>query len=325
MSQPRIVVTRRIPQPALDLLAAHGDVWLSPHDRPLTREELFDAVTGADAIVCLLHDRIDDEVLDAAGPQLKVIANVAVGYNNVDTDAIARRGSVWFTNTPAVLTDATADIAMALILMTTRRLGEGERVIRSETPWVWSMFYMLGTGIQGKTLGIVGLGLIGQATARRAKAFGMEIIYSGRRQADPAIEQELGARYVSFDELLETADVVSLHCPLNAETQHLIDADRLRQMRSDAFLINTTRGPVVDEQALVDALRAGEIAGAGLDVFEEEPKVNPGLLELENAVLIPHLGSATVETRTAMGVLAAQNAVAVLGGEEPPTPVVRVG
>ena len=325
MSRPRIVVTRRIPQPALDLLEEHGDVWLSPHDRPLTREEMLDAVKGADAIVCLLHDAIDDGILDAAGPQLKVIANVAVGYNNVDTDAIAKRGSVWFTNTPAVLTEATADIAMALILMSTRRLGEGERVIRSETPWVWSMFYMLGTGIQGKTLGIVGLGLIGQATARRAKAFGMEIVYSGRRQADPALEQELGARYVTLDELLETADVVSLHCPLNDETKHLINADRLSQMRSDAFLVNTTRGPVVDEQALVDALRAGEIAGAGLDVFEEEPKVNPGLLELENAVLIPHLGSATIETRTAMGVLAAQNAVAVLGGQEPPTPVVRVG
>lgn len=183
---------------------------------------------------------------------------------------------------------------------------------------------MLGTGIQGKTLGIVGLGLIGQATARRAKAFGMEIIYSGRRQADPAIEAELGAKYVSFDELLETADVVSLHCPLNDETKHLINADRLKQMREDAFLVNTTRGPVVDEQALVDALRKGEIKGAGLDVFEEEPKINPGLLDLENAVLIPHLGSATVETRTAMGLLAAENTVAVLSGAQPPTPVVSV-
>ncbi len=322
MSAPRIVVTRRIPDPALELLGEAGDVWLSPHDRPLTREEMHEAIAGADAVVCLLHDQVDDAFLDAAGPQLKVVANVAVGYNNVDTDAIAARGSVWFTNTPGVLTEATADIAMSLILMATRRLGEGERVIRSQTPWVWSMFYMLGTGIQGKTLGIVGLGLIGQATARRARAFGMEIAYSGRRRADPAVEAELGARFVSLDELLETADVVSLHCPLNAETHHLIDAGRLRQMRSDAFLVNTTRGPVVDEQALVDALRAGEIAGAGLDVFEEEPTVNPGLLDLENAVLIPHLGSATVETRTAMGVLAARNAIAVLRGETPPTAVV---
>jgi glyoxylate reductase len=322
VSAPRIVVTRRIPDPALELLGEAGDVWLSPHDRPLTREEMHEAIAGADAVVCLLHDQVDDAFLDAAGPQLKVVANVAVGYNNVDTDAIAARGSVWFTNTPGVLTEATADIAMSLILMATRRLGEGERVIRSQTPWVWSMFYMLGTGIQGKTLGIGGLGLIGQATARRARAFGMEIAYSGRRRADPAVEAELGARFVSLDELLETADVVSLHCPLYAETHHMIDAGRLRQMRSDAFLVNTPRGPVVDEQALVDALRAGEIAGAGLDVFEEEPTVNPGLLDLENAVLIPHLGSATVETRTAMGVLAARNAIAVLRGETPPTAVV---
>lgn len=325
MSRPRIVVTRRIPQPALDLLAEAGEVWLSPHDRPLTREELFDAVKGAEAIVCLLHDKIDDEVLDAAGPQLKVIANVAVGYDNVDTKAIAARESIWFTNTPGVLTEATADIAFSLILMATRRLGEGERVIRSQTPWVWNMFYMLGTGLQGKKLGIVGLGLIGQATARRAKAFGMEVIYSGRRQADAAIEQELGATYVSFDELLETAAVVSLHCPLNAETRHLMDAERFKQMRDDAYLINTTRGPVVDEAALVEALRNGEIKGAGLDVFEEEPKVNEGLLTLENVVLIPHLGSATIETRTGMGVLAAINAIAILRGEQPPTPVVSVG
>ncbi len=325
MSRPRIVVTRRIPQPALDLLLEAGDVWLSPHDRPLTREELFDAVKGAEAIVCLLHDKIDDQVLDAAGPQLKVIANVAVGYDNVDTKAIAARESIWFTNTPGVLTEATADIAFSLILMATRRLGEGERVIRSQTPWVWNMFYMLGTGLQGKKLGIVGLGLIGQATARRAKAFGMEVIYSGRRQADVAIEQELGATYVSFDELLETADVVSLHCPLNAETRHLMDAERFKQMRDDAYLINTTRGPVVDEAALVEALRNGEIKGAGLDVFEEEPKVNEGLLTLENVVLIPHLGSATIETRTGMGVLAATNAIAILRGEQPPTPVVSVG
>ncbi len=325
MSRPRIVVTRRIPQPALDLLLEAGDVWLSPHDRPLTREELFDAVKGAEAIVCLLHDKIDDQVLDAAGPQLKVVANVAVGYDNVDTKAIAARESIWFTNTPGVLTEATADIAFSLILMATRRLGEGERVIRSQTPWVWNMFYMLGTGLQGKKLGIVGLGLIGQATARRAKAFGMEIIYSGRRQADARVVQELGATYVSFDELLETADVVSLHCPLNAETRHLMDAERFKQMRDDAYLINTTRGPVVDEAALVEALRNGEIKGAGLDVFEEEPKVNEGLLTLENVVLIPHLGSATIETRTGMGVLAATNAIAILRGEQPPTPVVSVG
>ena len=310
----RIVVTRRIPQPALDLLAEAGDLWVSEHDRPLTTAELHAAVAGADAVVTLLHDRVDDALLDAAGPGLKVVANVAVGYDNVDVPAVTARG-VRFTNTPGVLTDATADIAFSLILMATRRLGEGERMIRARTPWNWNMFF------QGKTLGIVGLGQIGAATARRARAFGMEVVYSGRRRADEAVERELGARLVSFDELLETADVVSLHCPLSAETRHLITAERLAQMKRSAYLVNTTRGPVVDEAALVEALRDGVIAGAGLDVFEREPVVHEGLLDLENVALIPHLGSATIETRTAMGVLAARNAIAVLRGETPPTPV----
>jgi glyoxylate reductase len=320
MSRPRIVVTRVIPEPALDLLREAGEMWLNPEDRALTRDELHAAIAGADAVVTLLHDRVDDAFLDAAGPQLQVVANVAVGYDNVDVPACAARG-VRFTNTPGVLTDATADIAFALILMVTRRLAEGERLVRSQRPWNWNMFFMLGTGIQGKTLGIVGLGQIGTATARRARAFGMEVVYAGRHPADPALEAELGARFLSLDELLETADVVSLHCPLTEETRHLITARRLRQMKATAFLVNTTRGPVVDESALADALRDGVIAGAGLDVFEREPEVHPGLLELDDVVLIPHLGSATVETRTAMAVLAARNAIAVLHGEEPPTPV----
>ncbi|HET7172268.1 MAG TPA: D-glycerate dehydrogenase [Gaiellales bacterium] len=316
----RIVVTRRIPDPAIELLESAGDVWVSPHDRPLSTAELHDAVRGADAAVTLLHDRVDDAFLDAAGPGLRIAANVAVGYDNVDVGACARRGVI-VSNTPGVLTEATADIAFALILMSTRRLGEGERLIRAETGWSWSMFFMLGTGIQGKTLGIVGLGQIGLATARRARAFGMEVVYAGRRRAPEEVEAELGARLVPLDELLATADVVSLHCPLSAETRHLIDADALARMKPSAFLVNTTRGPVVDEAALADALRAGAIAGAGLDVFEREPEVHPGLIELENVVLIPHLGSATIETRTAMGVLAAQNVVAVLGGGAPVTPV----
>jgi glyoxylate reductase len=316
----RIVVTRRIPDPAIDLLRGAGDVWVSPHDRPLTTEELHAAVAGADAVVTLLHDRVDDAFLDTAGPGLRIVANVAVGYDNVDVPACAGRGVV-VSNTPGVLTEATADIAFALILMATRRLGEGERLIRSRTPWSWSMFFMLGTGVQGKRLGIVGLGKIGQATARRARAFGMEIVYSGRRQAATEIEAELDARFLPLEELLATADVVSLHCPLSAETRHLIGAGALGRMKPSALLVNTTSGPVVDEGALAEALRAGTIAGAGLDVFEREPEVHPALLELENVVLIPHLGSATVETRTAMGVLAAENVVAVLGGGAPVTPV----
>jgi glyoxylate reductase len=316
----RIVVTRRIPDPAIELLEGAGDVWVSPHDRPLSTEELHEAVAGADAAVTLLHDRVDDAFLDAAGPGLRIVANVAVGYDNVDVEACARR-EVVVSNTPGVLTEATADIAFALILMSTRRLGEGERLIRSRTPWSWSMFFMLGTGLQGKTLGIVGLGKIGQATARRARAFGMEIAYAGRRRAPDEVEAELRARFLPLDELLATADVVTLHCPLSSETRHLIDAAALARMRPSAHLVNTTRGPVVDEAALAEALRSGAIAGAGLDVFEREPEVQPELLGLQNVVLIPHLGSATIETRTAMGVLAAENVVAVLGGSAPATPV----
>ncbi len=316
----RIVVTRRIPEPALDLLGEAGDVWVSPDDRPLEVAELHRAVKGADAIVTMLHDRVDAALLAAAGPQLQVVANVAVGYDNVDVAACTERG-VRFTNTPGVLTDATADIAFALILMATRRLGEGERLIRTGVPWSFNMFFLLGTSVQGKTLGIVGLGQIGTATARRARAFGMDVIYSGRRAADPALERELGARRVDLDELLATSDVVSLHCPLTDDTRHLIDGARLRQMKPSAYLVNTTRGPVVDEGALAEALRDGVIAGAGLDVFEKEPEVHPALLELENVTLIPHLGSATIETRTQMAVLAARNAIAVLDGVDPPTPV----
>ena len=316
----RVVVTGRVPEPALDILREAGELDAHTQETALPVDELHAAIAGAEAVVTLLHDRVDEAFLDAAGPQLRVVANVAVGYNNIDVAACRERGVI-VTNTPGVLTDATADIAMALILMVTRRLGEGERVIRSQAGWRWHMHYMLGTGLQGKTLGIVGLGQIGTATARRARAFGMQIAYSGRRRGDAAVEAELDARFIEFDELLATSDVVSLHCPLTAETQHLITADRLRQMRRDAFLVNTTRGPVVDEAALAEALASGVIAGAGLDVFEHEPEVYPGLLELENAVLIPHLGSATIETRTAMAVLAASNAAAVLRGDEPLTPV----
>jgi glyoxylate reductase len=316
----RIVVTRRIPEPALELLRGAGDVWLSPHDRPMTTAELHAAVAGADAVVTLLHDRVDDAFLDAAGPSLRVVANVAVGYDNIDVAACGRRG-VAATNTPGVLVDATADIAMALILMSTRRLGEAERMVREGGTWSWSMFFMLGAGLQGKTLGIVGLGQIGAATARRARAFGMGIAYAGRRRADAALESELGAAMLDLDELLATADVVSLHTPLSDVTRHLIDARRLALMKPTAHLVNTSRGPVVDEAALAAALRAGTIAGAGLDVFEREPEIDPGLRGLENVVLIPHLGSATIETRTAMGLLAAQNAVAVLAGKPPVTPI----
>ena len=320
-AKPRIVVTRRIPDEALARLGDASDMWLSPHDRPLSEEELHAAISGADAVVTMLHDRVDGPFLDAAGEQLRCVANVAVGYDNIDV-AAARERDVIVTNTPGVLTDATADIAMALILMATRRLGEGERLVRTGEPWSWNMFFLLGTSLQGKTLGVIGLGAIGQATARRARAFGMEIVYHGRHRVSEEVEAQLGgARRLELDELLGTADVVSIHSPLTAETHHMLDARRLALMRPDAYLVNTARGPIVDEAALVEVLRERRIAGAGLDVFEREPEVEPGLLELENVVVIPHLGSATIETRTAMAMLAAENAIAVVEGEAPPTPV----
>lgn len=296
----------------MEILRAAGDVWAPDLDRQLQPEELREVGAGANALVALLGDRIDAELLDAAGAGLQVVANVAVGHDNIDLPAARERGVV-VTNTPGVLTDATADLAMALILAVTRRLGEGERLVRSESGWEWGIDFMLGRGIQGQTLGIVGLGAIGSAVARRALGFGMSIAYASRNPAPG--EADLGVRRMELDELLATTDVVSLHVPLTNETRHLIDARRLGLMRPTAYLVNTARGPVVDEAALADSLAAGQIAGAGLDVFEAEPTVHPRLLELDNVVLLPHLGSATVETRTAMAVLAARNAVAVLSGE----------
>lgn len=319
-SAPTIVVTGRIPESGLELLGSVGTVQAWTSDAVATVAEVHAAVAGAVAAVTLLTTRVDDAFLDAAGPQLRIVANVAVGYNNIDLAACTRRGVI-VTNTPGVLTDATADIAMSLVLMTTRRLGEGERIIRSGAPWQWGMFYLLGTSIQGRQLGIIGMGDIGQAMARRARAFGMRIAYSNRSRVTDAVEAELDATYLSMDELLATSDVVSVNCPYSTATHHLIDAVALGKMQPHAIVINTARGPIVDEAALACALQAGTIAGAGLDVFEHEPAVHPDLLTCENAVLIPHLGSATVETRNAMAVLAARNVAAVLQGAAPITAI----
>lgn len=313
----RVVVTGKIPVGGLARLKAEHDVVAWESEDAISRAELLSMVSGADAIVSLLTEKIDDELLDAAGPQLKSVSNVAVGYNNIDVPACEKRG-VLVTNTPGVLTDATADIAMSLILMATRRLGEGERVIRAQQPWQWGMFYMLGMGLQGRQLGIVGMGQIGIATARRAKAFGMNIAYTRRSPLEDHVIEELDAKFMTMDELIESSDVVSLHCPYSPATHHLISENQFARMKPSAYLINTARGPIVNEEALVQALKAGEIAGAGLDVFENEPAVHPGLLELDNAVLIPHLGSATVETRAAMADIAATNALAILAGQGAP-------
>ena len=319
MSRPRIVVTGRIPEAGLDRLDAAGDVWAWDADEPIPVAIRDEQLADADAVVTLLTDRVDDAFLDAA-PSLRIVANVAVGYDNIDVEACERRG-VTVTNTPGVLTDATADLAMALVLMATRRLGEGERLVRSGEPWQWGMFMMLGRSIGGRRLGIVGMGDIGRAVARRARAFGMEITYHNRSRVDADLERELGAEYATLDDLLAHSDVVSLHCPSTPETHHLIDVEALARMPEHAVLINTARGPVVDEAALVTALGEGTIAAAGLDVYEHEPAVHPGLLDLDNVVLLPHLGSATVETRDAMAELAARNVLAVLAGRDAVTPV----
>lgn len=319
-AEPTFAVTNRLPEPALVALRQAGEVRLDDRAGPIPRADLLGLVAGAEAAVTLLHDRVDEELLEAAGPQLRCVANVAVGYDNVDIEAAAQRGIV-VTNTPGVLDDATADLTIALLLAATRRVVEGDRLIRAGKPWAWGLSFMLGSGLRGKLLGIVGLGGIGRRVAERARAFGMEISYHQRHPAPAEVEAQLGAERLPLDQLLARADVVSLHCPLTPETRHLIGAPELAAMKPSAVLVNAARGPVVDERALAQALAAGEIAAAGLDVYEHEPQVEPALLELENVVLAPHLGSATVETRTAMAELAARNAISVLRGEGPLTPV----
>lgn len=311
-------VTAPLPGRALEMLGAAGEVREVAGADRLGRDELLGLVEGVDVALTMLYDRVDDEFLDAAGARLRGVCNVAVGFDNVDLGACARRGVV-VTNTPGVLDDATADLAFALILAARRRLGEGERLIRAGRPWQWGMDFMVGHDLRGGRLGIVGLGGIGARVAARGRGFGMEIAYHGRRESPRAAD--LDATRVELDELLATADVVSLHTPLTPETRHLIGARELDLMKPTATLVNTARGAVVDEAALVEALRRGQIGGAGLDVFEHEPDVHPGLLELENVVLVPHIGSSTVETRATMAELAARNAIAVARGEAPETPV----
>ncbi len=318
-TRPRIAVTRLLPGKALERLRAAGEVAVHEADRAPTREELRALVAQAEGLLCLITEQIDGALFDMA-PRLRVVSNYAVGFNNVDVAEATRRG-ILVTNTPDVLTEATADFTWALILAAARRLGEGERLVRSGTWQGWGPMQLLGLDVYGKTLGIVGLGRIGQAVARRAAGFGMPILHHTHRPVDPAVEQELHARPTALDDLLRASDIVSLHVPYTPATHHLIDAARLRLMKPSAILVNTARGPVVDEAALAVALRDGVIAAAGLDVFEREPELAPGLIERPNAVLAPHLGSATVEARTAMADLAAENLLAGLAGRRPPRPV----
>ena len=310
-----ILVTRRIPDESIRMLeAACGVVDVNPHDRAMTREEFLEAVQGRDGLLCLLTEDINDEVLDIS-PGLRGVAIYAVGYNNIDVDACTRRG-IPVTNTPDVLTDTTADIAWALMFATARRVAEGDRFVRDGRFTGWGPLLMLGSDVTGKTLGIVGGGRIGTATAARAAGFSMPMVYTSRHRSE-AIERH-GAKYLPLDDLLRQSDFVSLHVPLTPETTHLISTRELDLMKATAYLINTTRGPVVDEKALVQALRNGDIAGAGLDVFEREPELEPGLSDLENVVMLPHVGSGTVDTRIRMGNVAAANLIAMVNGEDPP-------
>jgi glyoxylate reductase len=317
-SRPPVLITRRLPAAALDRVEAECDLTLYAGEGAMPRDQLLAQVAGKAGAITLLTDRVDDEFLDAAGAQLRIVANYAVGFDNIDVDACTRHG-VFATNTPEVLTDTTADMAFALMLAAARRVADGDRFLRSKTPWIWAPLMMLGQDIHHKTLGVVGFGRIGQALARRARGFDMRVLYHDTYRPAPEVESELGAEYRDLDDLLREADFVSLHTNLSKQTRHLINAQRLAVMKPSAVLVNTSRGPVVDEQALADALRQGQIFAAGLDVFEREPQIHPDLLACENAVLVPHLASATVETRLAMGNLAVDNLFAGLQGKRPPT------
>lgn len=315
MSRWNVYVTRKIPQPALDLLAKHCDVEINPEDRVLSKEELLTAVKDRDAVLCLLTDRIDAEILDQA-KNAKIFANYAVGFDNIDLKAAKERG-ILVSNTPDVLTETTADLAWALMFAVARRVVEADRYLREGRYQGWGPLLFLGQDIYGKTLGIIGCGRIGSAVGKRAKGFDMNVIYSDRFRNED-FERETGATYVDLKTLLQQSDFVSLHVPLLPQTKHLIGENELKLMKKTAILINTARGPVVDEVALVKALQNKEIFGAGLDVFEHEPELAPGLAELDNVVVLPHIASASIETRTRMGIMAVENILAVQQGKTPP-------
>ncbi len=314
--KPRVFLTRRMPEPVMARLAAETDLTAHLDDQPATREQLLAAVSGRDALFCTISERIDAEVMDAA-PTLRAIANFGVGYNHIDIAAATTR-RIPVTNTPGVLTAATADLTFGLILATVRRFSEGEALVRADRWTGWTPLQLLGGDLAGATLGLIGLGRIGQAVARRALAFDMRVLYWNRTRLEPGEELSLGLEYRERDALLAEADVISLHVAYTPETHHLINAASLARMKPAAVLINTARGPVVDEPALVEALRTQRIAAAGLDVYEHEPRLAPGLRELPNCVLLPHLGSATIGTRTRMGMMVVDNILAACAGRTPP-------
>ncbi len=317
--KPGILVSRHIFPEAIDILEAVAEVEYNDSPSGLSADELRAAVVGKQAVICQLTDRIDAGFINS-GSDLKVIANVAVGFDNIDIAAATERGIV-VTNTPGVLTDTTADLAFTLMLSAARRIAEADRFLRAGRWQQWEIDMMVGHDIHGHTLGIYGFGRIGQGMARRARGFDMRVVYFDEQRASPEQETALGVEYVDRDTLFRESDFVSIHVPLTEKTRHAVSRDEFELMRPSAVLVNTSRGPVVDEKALAVALKQGQIASAGLDVFEDEPVVEPGLLALDNVVLVPHIGSASIKTRTRMCTMAAENAVAVLSGQRPPNPV----
>jgi glyoxylate reductase len=316
VSKPKILVTRLLYPAARAVLERTGDVDWWTRSEAIPRQEFLKRVADKDALVCVLTDKVDAELL-AAAPKLRIAGTVSVGYDNIDVAACTAR-KVIATNTPGVLDDTTADFAWTLMLAIARRLVEGDALVRSGKWPGFAIDQLLGGDVYGKTLGIIGFGRIGQCVARRALGFRMRVIYSGTRRAPADVEKELNAEFVEQDRLFEEADFVSLHVPLTPQTRHLICKESLEKMKRTSFLINTSRGPVVDEEALADALESKKIAGAALDVYEHEPKVNPKLMARRDVILAPHIGSATVETRTRMMVVAANNVAAFFEGRTPP-------
>lgn len=318
MDRKKVYVTRMVPGEALDLLRKHFEVEVNMEDRALSRKELIEKVKSVDGVLCTLVDGIDREVMEAS-PSVKIFANYAVGYNNIDVKEAQRLG-VAITNTPGVLTDTTADLAWALLMAASRRVVESDRYTREGKFKQWSPTMFLGQDVYGKTLGIIGAGRIGKAFAKRSTGFDMKIIYHNRTR-DEKFERELNAKWVNRETLLKESDFISIHVPLTQETRHIIGKNEFDMMKKNAILINTARGPVVDEKALIEALRTEKIWAAGLDVYENEPELTPGLSELDNVVVLPHIGSASVETRSQMALIAAKNIVEVLEGRKPLNPV----
>jgi glyoxylate reductase len=311
----KILVTGRLPDEVMAQLSAACDMEANKEDRPMERGRILERIAGKEGLLSMITDSVDAELMDRA-PDLKIISNLAVGYNNIDVAAATARGIV-VTNTPGVTTEPTADLTLGLILAVARRIVEEDRLTREGKFQYWAPMLFLGRSVAGKTLGIIGFGAIGQAVAKRARGFDMRILYHQRRQLDPARERELGIEYADFERLLRDSDFVSLHVPLTDKTRYLIGIQQLKQMKPSAFLINASRGPVVNEKELVEALEKGLIAGAGLDVYENEPALTPGLIDLPNVVLTPHVGSGTIEDRTRMARIAAENLLNGLKGEVP--------